>query len=95
MLQKSSLLRMTHAVNVKSYKGKHNQGNAQWLAQKEASFYFLHFPCHIRKQNKNKHHYHTIPLHLSLIDGISGLNSEIKKDKVGWTIGQLLNQPNI
>lgn len=83
---------MTYTVNMKSCKGKHYQRNAQWIAQKEASFYFLHFLCHTRKEQKQTD---KNPLHLSLIDGIPGLSSEIKKDKVGWTLGQLLNQPNI
>lgn len=69
---------MTYTVNMKSYKGKHYQRNTQWIEQKEASFYFLHFLCHTRKEQKQTD---KKTFHLSLIDGIPGLNSEIKKIK--------------
>lgn len=63
------------------------------LHRKGQAFIFCNFPATL-ENNKAKPHKKN-PFHLSLIDGISGLNLEIKKDKAGWTLGQLLNQTNI
>jgi len=59
------------------------------LHRKKQVFIFCAFLATL--QNETKRNKKT-PFHLLLIDDTSGLNLEIKKDKVGWTLGHPLNQ---